>query len=76
MLLAACAGAQSQTGYQQQQQAALYGELLQQQALAQQASQAQQAATQAAPQAPTAGAQVPLERHQLESSATKRCVVR
>ena len=59
-LLAACAGAQSQTGYQEQQQAAFYGEMLQQQALAQQASQAQQgAATQAAPQAPTAAAQVP-----------------
>lgn len=58
-LLAACPGAQSQSDYQQQQQAAFYAEMLQQQAAAQQAAQAQQgaqaqqaASAQAAAQAP------------------------
>lgn len=57
-LLAACAGAQSQSGYQEQQQAALYSELLQQQAQAQQAAQSQQAGqAQTATQAQTTAAQ-------------------
>jgi len=56
-LLAACAGAQSPSNYQEQQQAAFYAELLQQQALMPQAAQAQTAAqTQAAAQAQTAAA--------------------
>jgi len=57
-LLAACAGAQSQSGYQEQQQAAFYGEMLQQQALAQAAQPQPAAATQAAPQGAPA-AQIP-----------------